>query len=159
MSDMATLAERKAHLSGKLRAIRRMLGHLGFSRRRLAYPLTGIDTLDESSLESVSALIERFGKLQDLLGNVFREMLLLSGEDTTDMNNVLSRLEKIGVLASADDWRTLRALRNLGAHDYDDNDAGKTEFVNAIAARSAVLVDIAERATVYCHDKLNVEPC
>lgn len=32
-------------------------------------------------MESVSVLVEHFGKLQDLLGNVFREMLVLSGED------------------------------------------------------------------------------
>jgi len=154
---MTALAERKAHLTRKFEAIKRMVGHLQYSRQRLPYPLPSLNGLNESSLESISALVERFGKLQDLLGNVFREILVLSGEDATDMNDVLSRLEKIGVLDSADDWRALRALRNLGAHDYDDDDAGKTGFVNELAAQSAILVDIAGRVFAYCRAKLNVQ--
>lgn len=157
MSEIAALAERKAHLARKLGAISRMTEHLNYSRSRLPYPLVSVNTLSEPELESVSALVERFGKLQDLLGNVFREMLFLSGEDATDMNDVLSRLEKLGILDSADDWRALRSLRNLGAHDYDDDDAVKSEFINEIAAQSLKLNQIAMRITAYCLEKLNLQ--
>lgn len=158
MNGSAIFAERKAHLSRKLGAVRRLAHHLEYSRNRLPYPISSVDVLDDAELESVSALVERFGKLQDLLGNVFREMLVLSGEDTTDMNDVLSRLEKVGVLDSADDWRALRMLRNLGAHDYDVNDLGKSAFVNEVAMRSGKLVRIAGQVLVYCLDKLNLRP-
>jgi len=157
LSLATPLAERRAHLARKLGAIARLVGHLEFSRRRLSYPLVSIDGLDELELESVSALIERFGKLQDLLGGVFREIVILSGEDASDMNDVLARVEKIGVLASADDWRSLRALRNLGAHNYDDNDAAKTAFVNESARQAAILVEVASRVAAYCHEKLCIE--
>lgn len=156
MNGSAVFTERKAHLARKLGAIRRLMRHLEYSRNRLAYPISSVDILDEAELESVSALVERFGKLQDLLGNVFREMLVLSGEDATDMNDVLSRLEKVGVLDSADDWRALRTLRNLGAHDYDVNDLGKSAFVNEVAKQAAKLDSIAGQVLVYCRDKLNI---
>jgi hypothetical protein len=156
MINSAALMERKALLARKLGSIERLIGHLGYSRARLPYPLASIDNLDEAALESVSALVERFGKLQDLLGNVFREILVLSGEDATDMNEVLGHLEKIGILDSADDWRALRSLRNLGAHDYDEEDAGKSAFINEIAVQSAQLVGIAERVIIYCREKLTV---
>jgi len=159
MNELVALAERKAHLSRKLGAISRMVGHLAYSRSRLPYPIASVNALGEAELESVSALVERFGKLQDLLGNVFRELLILSGEDATDMNDVLSRLEKVGVLDSADDWRGLRALRNLGAHDYDDDDSGKSEFINEIAAQSVTLDRVAGRVLAYCREKLNIQSC
>lgn len=90
MSAATPLTERRAHLGRKLGAIARLVGHLEFSRQRLPYPLASVDALDELELESVSALIERFGKLQDLLGGTFREMTVLSGEDASDMNDVLA---------------------------------------------------------------------
>jgi hypothetical protein len=157
MNSIAALTERKAHLARKLGAIHRMVGHLDYSRNRLPYPLSSVDALGEAELESVSALVERFGKLQDLLGNVFREVLVLSGDDATDMNDVLSRLEKLGIFDSADDWRALRSLRNLGAHDYDDDDARKSTFINEIAAQSMHLAEIAGRVTSYCREKLAIE--
>lgn len=157
MSVATPLAERRAHLARKLGAIARMAGHLDFSRRRLPYPLASVDALNELELESVSALIERFGKLQDLLGGAFREIVILSGEDASDMNDVLACVEKVGVLASADDWRSLRALRNLGAHNYDDNDAAKTAFVNESARQAAVLIEVARRVAAYCREKLRIE--
>lgn len=157
MNEAAVFVERTAHLSRKLGALRRLIRHLEYSRNRLAYPISSVDALDETELESVSALVERFGKLQDLLGNVFREMLVLSGEDAMDMNDVLVRLEKLGVLDSADDWRALRVLRNLGAHDYDDDDLDKTAFINEVAAQSVKLDQIAGHALVYCRDQLNIQ--
>lgn len=136
----------------------RLLHHLDYSRRQLAFPLASVDALDDAVLESVSALVERFGKLQDLLGNVFREVLLLSGEDATDMNDVLSRLEKIGVIASGDDWRALRALRNLGTHDYDHDDRRKTAFVNELGVLSPLLTEAAAGTLRYCREKLGLAP-
>lgn len=150
------LVARREHLGRKLLAVRRLAGHLDYSRGRQPYPLTSLDALDEPSLESVSALVERFGKLQDLLGGVFREMLLLSGDPAEDMNDILVRMEKLGILATADDWRALRALRNLGAHDYDDDDRGKTAFVNEVAAQSAQLIAVADRVAGYCRERLGV---
>ena len=158
MNSTSALSTRRNLLAKKLTAILRMRHHLDFSLHRLVFPLSSVDGLDDPALESVSALIDRFGKLQDMLGNVFREILLLSGEDVTDMNDFLSRLEKLAVLDSADDWRALRALRNLGAHDYDEDDQRKTDFINELAAQSAMLLKAVERVLAYCSGKLGLRP-
>lgn len=147
--DERILKERQALLAQRLDVVGRLSGHLAFSLGRLSYPLSSLDALDPVCLESVSALVERFGKLQDLLGGVFREIVLLSGEDAADMNRVFSRMEKAGVLESVERWRAMRVLRNLGAHEYDPNDAGRTRFVNAIAADAPELLAIARHTVQY----------
>ena len=65
------------------------------------------------------------------------------------MNRVLARMEKLGILDSIDTWRAMRLLRNLGAHEYDIDDVGKTRFINALAADAPALLSIAEHATHY----------
>ncbi|MCS6786859.1 MAG: hypothetical protein NZ524_07505 [Thiobacillaceae bacterium] len=150
------LEQRRRLLARKLAAIDRLRELLHYSRNRLPYPLSSIDRLPPEPLESVSALIERFGKLQDLLGHAMREVVLLSGEPATDMNDVLSRMEKLGVLDSADDWRALRALRNQAAHDDDLDDGAKTAFVNTLAAKAEMLTQTAARLTDYAYAKLDL---
>lgn len=152
--DERILAERRALLAEKLAIVDRLSGHLGFSLGRLSYPLASLETLDPVSLESVSALVERFGKLQDLLGGVFREIAVLSGDDASDMNRVFARMEKIGILASADQWRTMRVLRNLGAHEYDPSDTGRARFINAVAADAPELMAIAARTADYAYQNM-----
>lgn len=78
-----------------------------------------------------------------------REVIVLSGEDATDMNAVLSRMEKLGLLDSADDWRALRALRNQAPQDDDLADDRKTAFVNTLAARTDMLLNTATRLEYY----------
>jgi len=147
--DTRILAEHRALLAEKLEAVERLTGHLEFSLGCNPYPLDSLSLLDPVLLESVSALVERFGKLQDLLSGVFRELVLLSGEDAVDMNRVFSRMEKIGILENVDHWRVMRVPRNLGAHEYDPDDAGRTRFINALAADAPTLIQIAVRAVDY----------
>lgn len=152
--DERILAERRGLLGEKLVIVERLSGHLAFSLSRLPYPLASLDTLEPVSLESVSALVERFGKLQDLLSGVFREIAVLSGEDASDMNRVFARMEKLGILASAEQWRAMRVLRNLGAHEYDPSDGGRTRFINALAADAPELMAIAARSADYAKKKM-----
>jgi hypothetical protein len=70
--DERIVAERQALLAEKLEAVERLAGHLKFSLGGNPYPLGSLSVLDPVLLESVSALVERFGKLQDLLSGVFR---------------------------------------------------------------------------------------
>ncbi|MFN3593275.1 MAG: hypothetical protein ACK4TK_01150 [Thiobacillaceae bacterium] len=150
------LLERRRLLALKLAAIAQLAGYLRYSRQRLPYPLASVDALAPEALESVSALIKRFGKLQDLLGNAMHEVIVLSGEDATDMNAVLSRMEKLGLLDSADDWRALRALRNQAAHDDDLADDRKTAFINALAARTDMLLTTATRLELYARKTFGI---
>jgi hypothetical protein len=152
--DDQLYAQKRNLLADRLHAVERLTDHLRFSLDRNAYPLASLGELDPVRLESVSALIERFGKLQDLLTGIFRELVILSGEEAYDMNRVFARMEKLGILTSAEGWRAMRVLRNLGAHEYDTDDTGKTRFVNALAADAPELIAIAERARRYAQANL-----
>jgi hypothetical protein len=103
---------RRQLVAERLAAIERFRDRAIWSHDRVGFPLTAhtLPAMDEGRAESLSAFIERFSRLQDLLGSTFREAVSLSGQPAEDYNLVLSAMEKAGVVAD-DDWRTLRLLR------------------------------------------------
>jgi uncharacterized protein YutE (UPF0331/DUF86 family) len=69
--------------------------------------------------ESCEALTSRFARLSDLLlQRVFRTVDAIELVDEGTALDRLQRMEKRGIIASADRWRELRVLRNAIAHDY-----------------------------------------
>lgn len=76
----------------------------------------------------------RFGKLQDSMGEkVLPGVLDLVQEPLSPgvtFAEKLQRLERIGALANAADWRRLRELRNQVAHEYPDQPHIKAAVLN-----------------------------
>lgn len=69
--------------------------------------------------ERVDAFVSRFGRLQDTVGNkLLPQYLNAVGEATGPAIDNLNRAEKLGLLASAELWMTLRDLRNEMIHEY-----------------------------------------
>ena len=66
------------------------------------------------------------------------------------MADTLSRMEKRGILASADHWRKLREIRNAFAHDYPEADAERADAINLAWTTATELLDIAENVHQYC---------
>ena len=86
-------------------------------------------------MERLDAFRVRYGDLQDCLGNkVFRSVLLAEDEEPVNMADTLNRMEKRGILSSADAWRNMRAIRNAFAHDafYQDGREAEEERAEAI---------------------------
>lgn len=46
------------------------------------------------------------------------------------MLDKLHRLEKLGYLPNIESWNTLRSIRNHFAHDYPQDDALKSAYLN-----------------------------
>lgn len=46
------------------------------------------------------------------------------------MADTLNRMEKRGILSSADAWRNMRAIRNAFAHDYPEAEEERAEAIN-----------------------------
>jgi CHASE3 domain sensor protein len=80
-----------------------------------------------------SALIYRFSKAQDCIGNkLFKAFLLYQGENVDrPFLDILNNLEKIKLL-SVDTWFELREIRNEIAHDYEDSKAAGKNIINGI---------------------------
>src|SRR3989344_5267439 len=152
------LEERKRLFADRLGAIRKLADRLAWSNKRVGFPLDGatLRAMDEARAESLSAFIERFSKLQDLLGATFREVASLSGQPAEDYNLVLSTMEKAGI-ANADEWRELRALRNEVAHEYSLDVGRQAGLFNSLGEASGEILSTAQRLGRYCAERLGIE--
>lgn len=74
---------------------------------------------DPDLAERVEAFVGRFGRLQDTLGDKLLPVLLVAlGETPAAAIDNLDRAERLGLIASADEWMTMRKLRNQMVHEY-----------------------------------------
>lgn len=106
---------------------------------------------DEELLEKLDAFRVRYGDLQDCLGNkVFRSVLLAEDEQPVNMADTLNRMEKRGILTSADDWRSMREIRNAFAHDYPEAEEERADAINMAWTTATDLLMIAENIRTYC---------
>lgn len=86
----------------------------------------------------------RYTRLQDDMGmRLMPAILQVLGEDVAAMPALdrFARLEQIGWLSTADEWNTLRQIRNQFAHDYPDDAAER--FARLQAAITAAWQMIA----------------
>lgn len=107
-----------------LDTVRREAEHLLGTTRRLFrddIDAAWVDALARSPLlaERLDAFGARFGRLQDSIGHKLIPQLrrLLLEPPAAALDN-LNRMEKLGLLASVDDWVEARNLRNRLVHEY-----------------------------------------
>jgi hypothetical protein len=156
------LVAQRAHLGNLLEAIQRCVYFLHASDASLTWPLSGEmlthHKKDAGFFEALAAVNERFSKLQDTLGSAMRHSLLLSGEHADSFLKVLTIFEKLGVIASIDDWQAARSARNLAAHDYETDYQLVAQHFNALHGLKADLWRVASRFVRYCALDLHVHP-
>lgn len=90
----------------------------------------------------------RYTRLQDDMGvKLVPAVLKALGEDVAPMSALdrFARLEQLGWLASADEWQTLRQIRNQFAHDYPDNAFERFERLQAAIGAAAQLMSVLTR--------------
>jgi len=150
------------YLADLVEAIQRCTYFLDGSLGRLAWPLAPefleSRKMDVDVFETVSAINERFAKLQDTLGAAMRCAAVLSGEQVVTFLRVLTFYEKIGVLESVRLWQECRTARNLAAHDYDINYSATADHFNTLHSMTPFLYGTAWRFAEYCRQSLGVFP-
>ena len=90
----------------------------------------------------------RYTRLQDDMGiKLMPAVLKALGEDVALMSAIdrFARLEQLGWLASADDWQTLRQIRNQFTHDCPDNPTERFESWQAAVLAAAQLTSVLTR--------------
>ena len=99
--------------------------------------------------ERVDAFVARFGRLQDLLGDKFLPAWLKAMEEGPGavLEN-LDRAEKLGLLASADEWLAVRKLRNLMVHEYIDQPKTLHMALHAAHDHVAMLAQTVEMFSI-----------
>lgn len=109
---------------------------------------------DPDLAERVEAFVGRFGRLQDTLGDKLLPLLLDSlGEKSSATIDNLDRAERLELLQSADEWMTMRNLRNQMIHEYVEDPVVLTSalqtghaFVPAlIVAANKMIAEIERR--------------
>lgn len=107
-----------------VRVVRKECQHLATTDQRLfGEPFTPerasrLET-DPDLAERVEAFVGRFGRLQDTVGDKLLPVLLVAlGETPAAAIDNLDRAERLGLIVSADEWMTMRKLRNQMVHEY-----------------------------------------
>ena len=74
---------------------------------------------DQELSERVEAFVGRFGRLQDTLGDKLLPVQLIAlGETSAAAIDNLDKAERLGLIASTDQWLTMRNLRNQMVNEY-----------------------------------------
>jgi hypothetical protein len=106
------------------RVVRKECKHLATTDLRLfgsLFTLEQARRLEEDAdlAEQVEAFVGRFARLQDTAGDKLLPPLLSAlGERPSAAIDNLDRAELLGLLTSADEWMTMRQLRNQMVHEY-----------------------------------------
>ena len=98
-------------------------------------PLTPdkLNSLTPIDLAVLDQFVARYSKLQDAMGaRLLPSVLELTQEQGALVAFIdkLNRLEKIGAIASAEQWQQYREMRNQFAHDYPDDPEIQASLLN-----------------------------
>ena len=134
-----------------VRVVRREMEHLRTTDQRLFQrPFTAEAAAQLGQqpdlAERVDAFVSRFGRLQDTVGDKLLPALLRAlGERMGAAIDNLDRAERLGLLPSADEWMTIRRLRNQMIHEYIEDPVVLADALQAGHDSVPLLLDTAGR--------------
>ncbi len=111
-------------LSFLIRVIGKEMKHLKYSSSQVFKEPITIETIgllieNPDFAESLEAFSGRFCRLQDTIGDkLLPAWLLATGEQPKTVMDNLMKAEKLGMLSSAEEWVSIRLLRNQMIHEY-----------------------------------------
>lgn len=131
-----------------------------YARKKLAvrFPVSAktVIAMTDDELPIFELYTSRFGKLQDLMGNSLFPKLLAATEDlNNDMTFIdkLNRLEKLGIIKSAELWITMRQTRNHLAHEYPDEPELTAEYLNQAFELGSILLSDLDSVIRFASEK------
>src|SRR5450759_1845188 len=148
---MKMLPQQLLRLQFLTRVVHKECLHLLTTDRRLfAVPFTSkqanqLET-DADLAERVEAFVGRFSRLQDTVGDKLLPLLLDAlGEKSSAVIDNLDRAERLGLLKSADEWMTIRNLRNQMIHEYVEDPVVLSSALQTGHAFVPALIDTANK--------------
>lgn len=134
------------------RVVRKECRHLATTDMRLfgaaSFTIEQATLLEENPdlAERVEAFVSRFGRLQDTVGDKLLPALLDAlGEKSSAVIDNLDRAERLELIQSADEWMTIRSLRNQMIHEYVEDMLVLTSALQTGHAFVPVLVAAANK--------------
>ena len=150
-------------LSTRLAICELHLKRMIFAQKRISnlFPLT-VDSyraMKEEQISFADQLIYRFSKLQDTMGNkLFPLMLegLQEDVETLPFIDILSKIEKLGLIESSNQWLTLREIRNVVTHEYPFQLDQLIEGLNQINEQIEMLIKIWNTLKNYSKQRFGI---
>lgn len=119
------------------------------------FPMTEqiLKNLSEEDIAWVDLLVNRFGKLQDIIGSKIIDLFLEEQEEpieTLTLLDKIHRLERLQLIESADLWKEMRRTRNHIAHEYPDTPFVMANHLNRIFELTPKLLFTFEKIKQSC---------
>jgi hypothetical protein len=105
----------------------------------------GLDSLNKADRRLLDQFAYRYTRLQDDMGaRLMPAVLRALGEDVAVMSALdrFNRMEQLGWLPSADEWATLRRIRNEFAHDYPGSPEERFQRLQTAMTAARQLISI-----------------
>lgn len=101
--------------------------------------------LTKDEVQDIDQYLFRFSKLQDTMGDKIFKVIIHKYEQSDapiSFVDILNKLEKYGFIDDAKEWINLRKIRNIIAHQYDDEPAEMAEAINNIVYQKKIIEEI-----------------
>ena len=118
----------------------------------LPFSLKSYQQLSDEDVKSIDQYLFRFAKLQDTIGEKLFKMIASDFvEDISKLSfiDILNQLERVEILDSVEEWRSLKNARNNIAHQYDDEPEEMADAINKIFAQKDILISIYQNIYNY----------
>ncbi len=112
-----------------------------------------LESLPDEDFVWIDLLINRFGKLQDLIGAKIIDLFLDAQEETTNtltMLDKLHKMEKLEIIKDAELWKKMREVRNYIAHEYPDKPDLMAKYINQIFDMTPQLLEMFNKIKYVC---------
>jgi len=146
------MAEEDQNLYHLVRAMRELAVHLPIDAKFLR-------EMQNQDIDVLDRFVFRFAKTVDSMGKrLFPELLATLGELDEQMffRDMLNKLEKFGILNSAEAWNTYRDRRNGLTHEYPEAEEEKAAAIMDAYEISFHLIDIFVRLKVLLSERLGI---
>ena len=109
--------------------------------------------IEKKMLRILDQVAYRFAKLQDSMGEKVMPLILELAQEPISANATfvekLNRLERIGAIPSAEEWKKFRIVRNALAHDYPDEPELRASAINLFLEGAANLIALYQDVKAY----------
>ena len=106
-------------------------------------PLSSGTLIEKGMLRILDQIAYRFAKLQDSMGEKVLPLILELAQEPVSENATfaekLNRLERIGAIPSAKEWKKFCVVRNALAHEYPDDPELRVSAINRFLEGAATL--------------------
>lgn len=107
--------------------ILKWIEHLLYSMGKVQSLSSDPSKLSTQELESWEGFVARFARVSDIFLSKYLRAYVLKGDPAFrgSLRDFVNQAEKLGLVEDAEQWMTIRELRNMAAHEYSEKELAK----------------------------------